>query len=64
MDPRYPRLAIQQLLASGLADASELLLGGCSAGAVAAALLGDHVAQLVRRAAAQRGAPARRTLAP
>ena len=51
----WQRLAIHQLLSSGLADASELLLGGCSAGAVAAPLLGDHVAQTVRRAAAQRG---------
>ena len=49
------RLAIHQLLSSGLADASELLLGGCSAGAVAAPLRGDYVAQTVRRAAAQRG---------
>eukprot|EP00435_Cladocopium_sp_Y103_P033436 s782_g8.t1 len=52
---RNAMLAIQQLLSSGLADASELLLGGCSAGAVAAALLGDHVARTVRRAAAKRG---------
>ena len=53
--PNRQRLAIHQLLSSGLADASELLLGGCSAGAVAAPLLGDYVAQTVRRAAAQRG---------
>ncbi|CAL1170631.1 unnamed protein product [Cladocopium goreaui] len=52
---RNAMLAIHQLLSSGLADASELLLGGCSAGAVAAPLLGDYVAQTVRRAAAQRG---------
>ncbi|CAK9049051.1 unnamed protein product [Durusdinium trenchii] len=49
--------ALQQLLPLGLLDASELLLGGCSAGAVAALQLGDQLAELVRRAQrAQRGA--------
>lgn len=52
-----PAKALQQLLPLGLLDASELLLGGCSAGAVAALQLGDQLAELVRRAQrAQRGA--------
>lgn len=54
------RKAIQQLLEEGdLGDATEIILGGCSAGAVAAVVLGDQIAQMVREVATRRGASAR-----
>jgi len=39
-----------------LGDATEIILGGCSAGAVAAVVLGDQIAQMVREVAMRRGA--------
>lgn len=48
------RQAIQQLLEGDLGDATEIILGGCSAGAVAAVVLGDQIAQMVREVAGPR----------
>ena len=54
------RKAIEQLLEEAdLGDATEIILGGCSAGAVAAVVLGDRIAQMVREEAMKRGALAR-----
>lgn len=37
-----------------MGDATEIILGGCSAGAVAAVVLGDQIAQMVREVAGPR----------
>ncbi|CAE7687223.1 PAE7 [Symbiodinium sp. CCMP2592] len=47
--------AIEVLLQHGLADASDVLLAGCSAGAVAAVVLADELRRRVEEAVAARG---------